>query len=829
MKYVRGFETINKNNVSLAGGKGASLGEMTQTGIPVPEGFVILADAFEYFLEKTDLNVEIDAALDEVDIEEVHTVEEASEKINAMILDKKIPIEIAKEIIEEFRKLNVKFVAVRSSATSEDSSTAAWAGQLETYLNTTKKNLLENVKKCWASLFTPRAIFYRFEQKLDGKKISVAVVVQKMIESEESGVAFSVHPVTQDKNQIIIEGGYGLGEAIVSGQITPDSYVIDKENWKILDKNVNVQLKGLYRAEKGGNEWKEIPEEKAKRQVLSDKEIIELAKLIVKIEKHYGFPVDVEWAKEKEKFYITQSRPITTLQKAADKLDKFSKYEFKVVAKDFNSPLIQNYIWTKGVQRHNREFGISQVIIGIASKENQVEYIGDLNSWTHAHEDFKKKIDKDMYLIEKIIDKTNEMGEEFTKWSEKNIFKKELSRLSNEKLISLLKEFIEKNSMLGTYGTILPLIDFGEFSFVEGNLKKFLIEKVGEKKYPKYFEVFTEPLHNSFAMNQEEDILRLMIEFYNKKWIEDIKTKNLKELKKIYSKFYEKLEEHTKKHSWIYYVYIGPSFTEQNFLDFIKDYLNKNINPKEELEKMKNKKEEIAKLKKKYIQELKPDKFNKMILNLAGKIVWAKPRRKDYQSKLNYHSENLMKEIARRLKISLNEARSIPPELFDTALKEGKIDRIIPDSTYKFHICIPDEDKIEILWDEEAKQFYEKYVKKEEVKVENVVEIKGTTANRGKATGIVKIINSPADMDKMNRGDILVSVATTPNIVPAMRIASAIVTDEGGLTCHAAIVSREFNIPCVVGTKIATKILNDEDLVEVDADKGIVKILKKVK
>lgn len=314
MKFIKKFKEISKKDVGIAGGKGASLGEMTQAGIPVPSGFVILSDAFERFIEETDLVAEIDAALDEVNVEKVHTIDNASDKIQAMILGQEIPKDIQKEINEEFSNLKFQFVAVRSSATSEDSASAAWAGQLDTYLNTTKKELLENVKKCWASLFTPRAIFYRFEQKLHKTKISVAVVVQKMVDSEESGIAFSVHPVTQDENQMIIEAGYGLGEAIVSGQITPNSYVVDKKEDYIIDINVDIQEKGIFRKKNGGNEWKELGE-KGEKQVLNGKEIMELGKIIIGIEKHYGFPVDVEWAKEKGKFYITQSRPITTLGK----------------------------------------------------------------------------------------------------------------------------------------------------------------------------------------------------------------------------------------------------------------------------------------------------------------------------------------------------------------------------------------------------------------------------------------------------------------------------------------------------------------------------------
>lgn len=319
--FVKGFTQISKNDVSVAGGKGASLGEMTRAKIPVPPGFVVLAGAFEKFLQETDLNVEIDAVLHKVNHKKIHTVDDASEKIKALILGAKMPKDIAKEVSSKFKDLKSKYVAVRSSATAEDSSSAAWAGQLESYLNTTEKDLLKNVQKCWASLFTPRAIFYRFEKGLHKQKISVAVVVQKMVESELSGVAFSVHPVTQDRNQLIIEASFGLGEAIVSGQITPDSYVVEKRPRRIIDKNVQTQTRGLFRSVKGGpstssgqaNEWKNIPESVGSKQVLSDKEILKLSELVLKIETHYGFPCDIEWAYAEDKFYITQSRPITTL------------------------------------------------------------------------------------------------------------------------------------------------------------------------------------------------------------------------------------------------------------------------------------------------------------------------------------------------------------------------------------------------------------------------------------------------------------------------------------------------------------------------------------
>lgn len=229
------FQQLKKSDTAVAGGKGASLGEMTGAGIPVPPGFVVLVDAFEKFLDETDLRADIRSELNDVDNNKVHTVEKASKNIQGLILNAKMPSDIQKEIKKEFERLDAKFVAVRSSATAEDGLEHAWAGQLDSFLNVTEENLTESVQKCWASLFTPRAIFYQFEKGLQNSNISVAVVVQKMVNSEKSGIAFSVHPVTEDENQMIIEAGFGLGEAIVLGQITPDAYVVAKKD----DNNKN--------------------------------------------------------------------------------------------------------------------------------------------------------------------------------------------------------------------------------------------------------------------------------------------------------------------------------------------------------------------------------------------------------------------------------------------------------------------------------------------------------------------------------------------------------------------------------------------------------------
>lgn len=238
MKPTQPIHSFSAKDAHTAGGKGASLGALIKAGFRVPSGFVVTSAAFDQFLLDSDIGVEIDAALTTVDRDKMHTVENASEKIESLILSAEMPKSISEAVQKSFEELGARYVAVRSSATMEDGKAAAWAGQLQSFLNTDAKSLLINVQKCWASLFSPRAIFYRLEKAKGGQAVSMAVVVQEMIESEIAGVAFSVHPVTEDDQQILIEAGIGLGEAVVSGAITPDSYVVHKESLTIMDRNI---------------------------------------------------------------------------------------------------------------------------------------------------------------------------------------------------------------------------------------------------------------------------------------------------------------------------------------------------------------------------------------------------------------------------------------------------------------------------------------------------------------------------------------------------------------------------------------------------------------
>lgn len=313
LQFTLPINKLTTKDVSRAGGKGASLGELTHAGAPVPPGFVVLAEAFEAFITETEIKAEIDAHLKKVKHKDMNSVDRASHEIRSIIKRTPVPKDIWEAITKAHTALGAKWVAVRSSATAEDSKVASWAGELETYLYVPKAKVLEMVKTCWSSLFTPRAIFYRFEKKLHHQSVSVAVVVQKMVDAEVAGVAFTVHPVTNDRNQMVIEAVWGLGESLVSGQVTPDTYVVDKKDNLILERSISNQKRLITQKKNGGSHFRPVPKAKTVIQKLSGKEVLALAKYCADIEKHYRHPQDIEWAKAKGKWYILQSRPITTL------------------------------------------------------------------------------------------------------------------------------------------------------------------------------------------------------------------------------------------------------------------------------------------------------------------------------------------------------------------------------------------------------------------------------------------------------------------------------------------------------------------------------------
>lgn len=331
---IKWFSELDKNSGAIAGGKGANLAEMYNLGVQVPPGFVVTAQAYNYFIEKAEIKEKIHELLDRINYEDTKQLDQITQQIRAFIVDSRFPKDLEEEIIEAYETLDVDlpkkgesnyalnllkagaepvFVAVRSSATAEDLEGASFAGQQDTYLNVKgNSELLKNIKKCFASLFTSRATYYRNKKGFDHTKVSLAVVVQKMIDSEKSGVMFSKDP-SYKNNNLIIEAVWGLGEGIVSGTVTPDKYILSQE-LELIDKKILNKRLAITRDSSGAKAVVKLKTEIANAQVLKNHELRRLGEIALKLEEHYQKPQDIEFAIEGEEIYIVQTRPITTIE-----------------------------------------------------------------------------------------------------------------------------------------------------------------------------------------------------------------------------------------------------------------------------------------------------------------------------------------------------------------------------------------------------------------------------------------------------------------------------------------------------------------------------------
>jgi pyruvate,water dikinase len=309
------FGKVSRHDVPLAGGKGANLGDMVQAGMPVPPGFVIPALTYREILECNSLDDEILKLMADLDCGDSNRLREIASQIRELFHDCIIPEHSRQSILDCYRALgDNQAVAVRSSATAEDLADASFAGQQETFLNVSgEEALLDAVRRCWSSLFTSQAIFYRSQQGFDDTQVSMAIVIQRMISSDKSGVTFTVEPVMRNPHQMVIEGVWGLGEGIVSGTITPDHYKVDRETYEPVFEFVPEKKIMYCRDESGGVVIKDVPPEKISTRVLTEAELRQLVDLGNQIEEHFGCPQDIEWAIEGGSIYLLQSRPITSL------------------------------------------------------------------------------------------------------------------------------------------------------------------------------------------------------------------------------------------------------------------------------------------------------------------------------------------------------------------------------------------------------------------------------------------------------------------------------------------------------------------------------------
>ncbi len=355
-ELVSWFENLRVTDIPSVGGKNASLGEMINAGLPVPPGFAITAYSYEKFLNETHLSEKIYKIINDVitDKSDPKLYDLASKRIREVIEKTPVPKDIEAAVKAAYKEMNKRlnltdtFVAVRSSATAEDLPDASFAGQQETFLNIRgAKDLMDKTVKCWSSLFTPRAIFYRNEKGFAHEKVFISVGVQKMVNSRAAGVMFTINPATGDQNEIMIEGNYGLGETVVSGAVNPDNFLVDKNTLKIMERRTAKKTVQYIRDPKTGSTIHlDVPENKQKLPCVSDDEVLKLAEFAKRIERHYGKAMDIEWAIDQDlpfpsNMFIVQARPETvwsskTMERPTTEMKK-PEEQLKVVVKGISA------------------------------------------------------------------------------------------------------------------------------------------------------------------------------------------------------------------------------------------------------------------------------------------------------------------------------------------------------------------------------------------------------------------------------------------------------------------------------------------------------------
>lgn len=318
-QYLAWFDEIPDGELAMAaGGKGASLCRMSRAGLPVPEGFIVRSEMFNAFMEANGLWDYVFEKLGTIDFSSDASLIAVSAEIRRRIIDCPVPQDMAEDIVKHYSKIGSgrEPVAVRSSGTAEDLDDASFAGQQETFLFViSNDDVVKFIKECWASLYNDRAIFYRREKKFDERSISIAVVVQRMVSAQKAGVMFTSNPITNDYNTVVLEAAWGLGEAIVSGIVTPDNLWIDKRTGEVTTEYISEKETMVVRlSERGGTKEEPVPEELREAPVLTDAERNRLVELARKIEDFYKKPEDIEWAIVDGQVYLLQSRPITTMK-----------------------------------------------------------------------------------------------------------------------------------------------------------------------------------------------------------------------------------------------------------------------------------------------------------------------------------------------------------------------------------------------------------------------------------------------------------------------------------------------------------------------------------
>lgn len=815
------FNEIKKEDVLVAGGKGANLGEMTSAKINVPSGFVITADTYRDFLKVNGIDILIENGIKKSVDDERKLLNEA-EHFRGKIKSGKFPERLENAIREKYFNLgNNTRVAVRSSATAEDLPDASFAGQQETYLNVQGiESVLNAVRNCYASLWGNRAVSYRFHQGYDQTSVSIAVVIQEMIESEKSGVLFTVNPVNKKENEMQINASFGLGESVVSGRVTADSYIIDKSG-KIAQVNIgSKETQIIY----GDNETVEVAvsSDKRKTRALNDREILELMKCGLEIEKHYRMPMDIEWAIKNDIVYILQARAITTLKNSEndingnDLIEKYTKgKKIKKDTREVMSFLLEKMPSAYRVLDFDYLMAINDQKVNILSEGGIIlprnPIIDDDGIQTFSDEG--KRIGKNIFKFFNILKNMKDFEFCYKKCKDfMNIYETEIEEMGHLNFENMT--LTECGNFLEESYALLQKLAYDRFKYALFpsvlNSKKFtkIIKKVNGNysSFDFYWDldnktsVITNDVYKMACEIRKNEALKRAI----------ISGDNFKELYKKYNDFKNITDEFMKdngfKSDYNCYCLYAKTFLEDpdRLTNILRPILNENSNESKDTKDFSKLMESIEGIYGKKYQDIeKQIKYFRYfhVVREESQYLWET---------LFYYVRKCVKRINFILlgdeNIEIGVANLFHKELLK-AINRGNLNESDKEKINRRNEKFPLAVKV---WEASKLLIF---------KTDGDV-LKGVSGSTGIAVGKVCLINSPKEFYKMKKGDILVCHLTDPAWTPLFKLASAVVADTGSALSHAAIVAREYNIPAVLGVGFATTKFKDGDTIQVDGNTG---------
>ncbi|BCL78009.1 putative phosphoenolpyruvate synthase [Ktedonobacteria bacterium brp13] len=868
--FVLGFQDIDKTKLMVVGGKGANLGELSKIeGIRVPDGFCISTEAFKRIIGETSSINELLDQLSLLKVEDRDKIGELSGEIRSVIEGIAIPQDIHEEITRLLSRLDEKNAyAVRSSATAEDLPTASFAGQQDTYLNIIgEEAILKHISKCWASLFTDRAVIYRMQNGFDHKKVHLSVVIQKMVYPEAAGIMFTADPITSNRKLLSIDASFGLGEALVSGLVSADCYKVQEE--EIVDKMIATKKLAIYGLKEGGTETQQIAPDQQKTQTLTEQQILQLARIGRQIEAYFGCPQDIEWCLVDDTFYIVQSRPITTLFPIPEAIDQENHVYVSVghgqMMTDPMKPLGLSFflLTTNALMRKagGRLFvDVTPMLASPASRESILDVMGkgdplikDALMNIIERGDFIQSLPDDKQ--EKTPGKSNQgpsladfqtlneydpaIVADLIKRSETSIeeLKQNIQTKSGSDLIDFILEDIQqlKKNLSGPQGFGVIMTAMNASSWINENMKEWL----GEKNVA---DTLSQSVPNNITseMGLElldvADVIRPYPEVIN--YLQHVKDDSfLDELVQFDGgqESLDALSAYLNKYGMRCAGEIDitrPRWSEKptTLVPLILSNI-KNFEPGESIRKFEQGRQEALKKEQELLDRLRqlPDgeqkaKETKRMISLIRNFIGYR----EYPKYGMVHRYFVYKQALLKEAEQLVQANVIYEKEDIYYLTFEELREVVRTNKLDYQIISKRKDEYKLyekltpprVITSDGEIIAGKY-KRENLPTEALV---GLPVSSGVIEGRARVILNMEDAD-LEDGDILVTSFTDPSWTPLFVSIKGLVTEVGGLMTHGAVIAREYGLPAVVNVGNATKLINDGQKIRVNGTEGYVEIL----